>query len=301
MNRIVIMTLTYNRPGNLKQLYDTLQKQTNKDFVWMIIDDGSPQDLLSIVSEMTKEADFLIDYHRKENGGKSSATNFGLDRLDENDFVAIIDDDELLYPDAIETIRSYAEKYSDTEVGVINFMRNDKEGNPIATPVIDHDYIMSGEERLRRNYFSDGYVAYFMKSVGKCRFPVIEGEKYMGPSVLTTMVTENCTILWTRKALGTTEYLEDGITKSGRVLRLKSPRGMAIYSMMIQSRNCGIKNRLKYAASYYAYLDYANIDEKEFHKDWKYSLYCPIITKLLGRIISRQWKRQYGNVLNLKK
>ena len=298
--KIVIMTLTYNRPENLKVLFGTLQKQTNKDFAWIIVDDGSPQDLFPFVSEMTKEADFHIDYYRKENGGKASATNFGLDHLDENDFVTIIDDDEQLYPDAIETIRFYAEKYVNTEVGIINFLRNDTLGNPIANPRFGHDYIMTIEERRRRNYFSDGYVAYYVKSIGNCRFPVINGEKYMGPSVLAMLVAENCSTLWSYKAIGSTEYLEDGITKSGRVLRLKSPRGMAIYSILLQSRQCGIKNKIKYAASYYAYIDYANIDEKEFHDGWNIPLYFPIITKLMGKIISNYWKLKYGDMLKQK-
>jgi len=41
MKQITIFTPTYNRAYCLGQCYESLVKQTNKDFVWLIIDDGS--------------------------------------------------------------------------------------------------------------------------------------------------------------------------------------------------------------------------------------------------------------------
>lgn len=295
-NRIVVLTLTFNRPENLKRLFSTLKRQTNKNFVWMIVDDGSPQNLMSVVSEFRAVADFEIVYYYKENGGKASATNYAFDHLNINDFVVVVDDDELLYPEAIDTVHVYERDYMDSKVGIINFTRNTLDDTPIANPYIDHDYIMSGEERWRRNYHSDGYIAYYMRSVGNCRYPIFEGEKFMGESVLVGMISENSTILWSSKALGKTAYLNDGLTKAGRLLRLKCPRGMALYSMIVQSGKCGIKNKIKYASSYYAYLKYAKINEIDFHKDWKYRLYMPLITKRIASLIVMCWRKKYGDL-----
>ena len=38
---ITILTPTYNRENNLPKLYESLVKQTDKNFEWLVIDDGS--------------------------------------------------------------------------------------------------------------------------------------------------------------------------------------------------------------------------------------------------------------------
>ena len=38
---ITIITPAYNRSATLPKLYDSLKKQTSKDFEWIVIDDGS--------------------------------------------------------------------------------------------------------------------------------------------------------------------------------------------------------------------------------------------------------------------
>ena len=40
-NRITVFTPTFNRKDKLKRLYFHLCNQTNLNFVWLIIDDGS--------------------------------------------------------------------------------------------------------------------------------------------------------------------------------------------------------------------------------------------------------------------
>ena len=41
MPKLTIHTATYNRAYILGKAYDSLRKQTNKDFEWIITDDGS--------------------------------------------------------------------------------------------------------------------------------------------------------------------------------------------------------------------------------------------------------------------
>ena len=44
MKTITVDTPTYNRENKLKKAFDSLKKQTIKDFEWLIIDDGSTLD-----------------------------------------------------------------------------------------------------------------------------------------------------------------------------------------------------------------------------------------------------------------
>ena len=41
MKILTVFTPTYNRAYCLHQCYESLKRQTNKDFIWLIIDDGS--------------------------------------------------------------------------------------------------------------------------------------------------------------------------------------------------------------------------------------------------------------------
>lgn len=40
---ITILTPTYNRASLLPRLFDSLLRQTNKDFEWIVVDDGSTE------------------------------------------------------------------------------------------------------------------------------------------------------------------------------------------------------------------------------------------------------------------
>lgn len=292
MNRIVILTLTYNRPENLKKLFETLQKQTDKDFIWMIVDDGSPQDLQPIVSEMKGKADYQIDYYRKENGGKSSAINYAFDKLSQQDFALIIDDDEYLNPNAIDVVRASVDKYSESNVGEINFSRYDMNGNVLAHPLFAEDFIMSTQEHLKKGYFSGGYVGYFMSKVGNKRFPIYKGEKYIAPSVLMMIVGQISDIVWSHHAIGYTEFLEGGLTMRGRKLRLVSPKSMATHALLILSGDCGLKNRIKYSTLYYAYLKYNGIKDFEI-PECKKRIFLSVITGLTGWCLSQYWKSKF--------
>ena len=46
---ITVFTPTYNRADLLKRCYESMCRQTNKNFIWMIIDDGSTDNTKEVV------------------------------------------------------------------------------------------------------------------------------------------------------------------------------------------------------------------------------------------------------------
>ncbi|MEG0952141.1 MAG: glycosyltransferase, partial [Niameybacter sp.] len=46
---LTVFTPTYNRAHLLGQSYESLKRQTCKDFIWLIIDDGSSDDTKTLV------------------------------------------------------------------------------------------------------------------------------------------------------------------------------------------------------------------------------------------------------------
>lgn len=100
---ITICTPTFNRGYILKRPFESLLNQTNKNFIWIIIDDGSTDNTKSIVKEFIKKADFEIKYYKKENGGRHTALNYSYEKI-ETEFVINLDSDDCYVPDAIEKI-----------------------------------------------------------------------------------------------------------------------------------------------------------------------------------------------------
>ena len=72
---LTVFTPTFNRAYCLGQLYTSLVNQTNHDFVWMIIDDGSSDTTKELVQSWIDEQKIEINYLYKENGGMHSAHN----------------------------------------------------------------------------------------------------------------------------------------------------------------------------------------------------------------------------------
>lgn len=299
--KVIVLTPTYNRPDNLKQLFATLQQQNRKDFLWLIVNDGSQADYASVVEEIKKEADFNVEYLRKENGGKSSAINYAFDHIRDKDcFVAIIDDDEQLLPDAVEKLSRYAEMYKDSNIGVIHFYRalmsehrGMENGQIIARPVFERDYTMTFQEFKCKKYFADGYLGYFLRKVGDVRFPLFKNEKYVGPTVLVMLVTMKYDMLWSHEVLGRTDYMEGGISKQGRALRVKSPLGMATRSLLMQTKKSGWKIQLTQSIGYYAYLKLAGVDSVSIGVEKAYRPLFPLLSKPLGLMLYSYWKHRY--------
>ena len=75
---ITVFTATYNRANTITRLFESLKNQSFKNFEWLIVDDGSTDYTEAIVESFDPLGDFPIRYIKKENGGKHTAYNIGL-------------------------------------------------------------------------------------------------------------------------------------------------------------------------------------------------------------------------------
>lgn len=75
-----VFTPTYNRAHLLHRVYESLKKQTCKDFEWLIVDDGSTDATGDLIAAWQQESltDFPIRYIWQDNGHKKSAFNRGV-------------------------------------------------------------------------------------------------------------------------------------------------------------------------------------------------------------------------------
>lgn len=101
-----VFTPIYNRKRTIHRVFDSLMLQTNKDFEWLIVDDGSSDNVKELIDEYQKKADFSIRYYYKPNGGKHTAHNYAC-YLTDSEYFLIVDSDDAIAPNAVELFEKY--------------------------------------------------------------------------------------------------------------------------------------------------------------------------------------------------
>lgn len=87
---LTIFSPVYNRSDKIKNLYQSLVEQTNRDFIWMVVDDGSKDDIDEVIGSFIEENKLEIQYYKQENQGKHVAHNFGVAHCNTQYFLVLI-------------------------------------------------------------------------------------------------------------------------------------------------------------------------------------------------------------------
>ncbi len=126
-----ILTITYNRKHTIHRLWDSLQRIREREFEWVVIDNGSSDGTDSLITAWQRSSPFKITYHRlAANGGKSKGLNIGK-MLIAGKYVIVIDDDDALFENALAQIKLYtaATKFDDRlDVGSLVFRAVTEDG-----------------------------------------------------------------------------------------------------------------------------------------------------------------------------
>jgi glycosyltransferase involved in cell wall biosynthesis len=100
---VTVLTPAYNRVDTLQRLHDSLVAQTWRDFEWVIVDDGSGEQVSRVVRGWIEAGDLDIVYRWQENQGKAAAVNHGVE-LARGEYTSIIDDDDRFVENALERL-----------------------------------------------------------------------------------------------------------------------------------------------------------------------------------------------------
>lgn len=212
--KVTVLTPTFNRAHTLPRLYDSLCRQTDRRFVWLIVDDGS--------SDQTGEAaggfegDFEIQYIYKENGGKHTAVNAGVEHV-HTEYTFIVDSDDHLREHAIKLVNGWIEETSGITglAGIAGLKAN--ESGDIIGQFPDHcEYIdCLNSERRKYRLMGDKAEIYKTELLKSHPFPVYADERFMPESVIWNLFSlEGLKVRWYKKCIEVCEYREDGLTSS---------------------------------------------------------------------------------------
>src|SRR5699024_9586929 len=113
---LTVLTPTYNRGELLQKIYQSMLEQSNQNFQWLIIDDGSSDNTEEIVESLkvNHRSNFIITYEKKANGGKHTALNFAHPYI-LGEYVMVLDSDDYLISQGIQKIYDIMSKSHEFE------------------------------------------------------------------------------------------------------------------------------------------------------------------------------------------
>lgn len=211
---ITVFTPTYNRAYTLGRLYNSLLNQTNKDFEWLIVDDGSTDNTKALIQSFIDDNKINITYFYKPNGGKHTAINSGVDTA-RGEFFFIVDSDDYLLNSATEDIYMQLEKIRGREkfagisgVKVLSDMKTI--GKEMCENIIETDLITF---RNKMGIKGDRAEVFYTHILRKYKFPVFEDTKFCSEGVVFNKIANDGFLLrFFNTPLTICEYLPDGLS-----------------------------------------------------------------------------------------
>lgn len=231
MNNIPLLTVftpAFNRAHTLVRTYESLKNQTCKDFIWLIIDDGSVDNTAEIVREwQSLDNGFEIQYIYKENGGMHTAHNTAYENII-TELNVCIDSDDAMPPQAIESIINNWTLVKDKGYAGMIGLDSDFEGN-----VIGKGFSEDMTETTLGGYYASGgegdkkliYRTDLMKKYPP--YPVFEGEKYVALSYKYLLCDQDYKLYVINEVLCLVEYQQDGSSLNMWSQYKNNPRGFA--------------------------------------------------------------------------
>ncbi|WP_296975833.1 glycosyltransferase family A protein [uncultured Eubacterium sp.] len=230
MKTLTVFTPAYNRGYIIHKCYESLCRQTSKDFVWLVVDDGSTDNTAQLIKEWQKQDNgFEIKYIYKENGGMHTAHNTAYENID-TELNVCIDSDDYMPDDAVEKIISFwRENGSDKFAGIIAldvYESNRKTigselPNKKSTTLMGY-YRNGGSGDKKLIYRTDVINATPM-------YPEFEGEKYVGLAYKYHIVDETKELLIMNEPVCIVDYQEDGSSFSMWKQYYNNPKGFAFF------------------------------------------------------------------------
>lgn len=255
--RFTVFTPTYNRGYLLEELYHSLQRQTFRDFEWVIVDDGSSDDTEEIVTRMQEIGDFFpIIYHKVTNGGKHRAWNKGID-LASGELFFGCDSDDYLTDDGLEiadyierTIpESEKEKYAGV-CGLKGYQNRDVVGQTFA----DAEYIdITHLERIKNKVLGDKSEVIYTDVWRKYKYHEFDGEKFLTEATaLNRMAADGLKMRYFNSVVKIIEYRPDGLSADSLKQFINNPKGYGLYihQQIKYGLLCG-KKKYEAIANYY--------------------------------------------------
>jgi glycosyltransferase involved in cell wall biosynthesis len=229
MKQLTVFTPTFNRAYCLHNCYESLKKQTNKDFIWLIIDDGSTDHTKELVKSWIEEDIIQIKYHWQKNQGMHGAHNTAYERI-ETELNVCIDSDDYMPEGAVEKILTFWNKYGSEKVSGIVALDSYTDQTIIGTKLPEEIKSSTLFDLYKKHGVTgDKKLVYRSELTRQYPYPLFDNEKYVGLAYKYYMLDKEYKMLLMNEVLCCVEYLPDGSSRNMFSQYIKNPKGFAFY------------------------------------------------------------------------
>lgn len=232
---LTIFTPAYNRAHTIERTFQSLCRQTNKDFEWLIIDDGSSDNtkeliLSKIIKDtlsfppLNKESNenietyfegnckdgFLIRYFYQQNQGMHGAHNTAYKHIN-TELNTCIDSDDYMPDDAVDIIVNlWKERGNNKYAGIVGLDYADKGG------IIGTEFPQDMKETTLNGFYLQGgrgdkKLVYRTDVIKKYpEYPTFKGERYFSLGYKYLLIDQDYLLLTINKPLVIVDYQLDG-------------------------------------------------------------------------------------------
>ena len=155
--KLSVIIPVYNTSKYIEKCLNSIVNQTMNDIEIIIVNDGSTDNSEEVIQKWINENQDKIEikYFKKENGGLSSARNFGVNQAT-GQYITFVDSDDYLDINIYKNL----EKYMDNNIELIKYKMCtvDENGTIIEKldgPIFD---VCSGEEAFEKLYTTDTFL-----------------------------------------------------------------------------------------------------------------------------------------------
>lgn len=228
---ISIITPTYNRAHLLGRLYDSLCKQSTKCFEWIIVDDGSTDNTKHLVSKFL-QGDLDITFYSKDNGGKHTALNIGIDKA-KYPYIFIVDSDDMLPEHSIsiiiDKINIISQRDDFEEISGVCGIKCLFDGTDTGNQKYDDMICNYLDFRYKLKISGDKAEVFKTDILRKFKFPEFNGEKFCPEALVWNRIATHYDMLFFYENIYFCEYQVDGLTDKIYEVRKKSPNATLLY------------------------------------------------------------------------
>ena len=227
---LTVFTPLYNRVYSLPRTYESMCKQKCKDFIWMIIDDGSTDNAHSLIEEwMKKENGFKIEYIYKKNGGMHTAHNEAYRHIT-TELNVCIDSDDALADDAVQKIYDKWQSIKDKNYAGIIALDADFHGKIIGKGFPEGLKSTTVMGYYNNGGYGDKKLVYRTDVINRYpEYPVFDNEKYVSLAYKYRLIDQEYEMAVLDDVLCNVEYQEDGSTNNMLRQYRNNPQGFAFW------------------------------------------------------------------------
>lgn len=289
---ITVLTPTFNRGGGLQSLWDSLQKQTVKEFEWLVVDDGSTDGTKNLITQLQEKSDFPIRYIYKNNGGKHTALNVGIQTIC-SELIFIVDSDDCVTDDAVESILKIHKKYrSQNNICGYAFLRAFPDGK-INGKKFDVDERIGSYIDVRVNgddTGADKAEVFKTHCLKEFPFPEYPNEKFLGEDLVWVRMARKYEMVHINKAIYVGNYLEDGLTNNRRKHNIASPIGCMHRAEEFMESDLKTRYRIKGGLQYIVYGRFAGVKVVDLIRKSRHKVLATVCTPG-GLFLHSRWSK----------